>query len=629
MRRRGSVLMVLLFLLAAVSLLSSALFKLHLQSLQELGLRRERQQALQMARSGLNHAIHLLTYSPSWNAGLNTVVQGQGYELSFSSGNRCVNNLANPSAATGANFQGRDVPPLSADLVVTGRSGRSQVRLHALLQHGLQFQRSLGALGKVHIQDDCEVRGIASFANPADRGGGILSKYQMTGAGDYAIEHSGPGSFTVGPSALIEALPQDGGLQAISPSIHSAVPQAVRENSVDSPLPEFDIDELMAPHLSHPPPVSLSGGQMPTSYLQDERTVAGDLMVNGDLVFAADGALYVDGDLILNGGVIGEGAIYCRGQVTINGGSSSLITNQGSGAALFAGGDVTFQGQSAVGYLDALATGYPAIQTRWNAVRNQLTQIQTTLNGAPDPNINLAGAQTSAQSLWGLNWQMSKQELPAGHPAENSGVSLGQDWFNSIPSPNGTHADSGSVAMLPALIDEIRNSLGANYSTDARAQRIVHALEETHYFFRHNADTGSLNPGSSIVNNRLVGGAALITTWDDIDLEPSSWSYEHGVSAAGTWGTPDLGGMNRFFQSIRSFYDQHPMDFSWLGSSNFQGIVYTSGDVSISNRFEIHGLVLSGGQVTLSGGSKLVYNDEYVKQGGSSGPLRCVFVHEL
>ena len=629
MRRRGSILLVCLFLLLVVSMLTTALFKLHLQSLSELSLRRERQQAAQQARGGLNHVLHLWTYNPAWASGLNTVQNGEGYRVTFSSSYGSVNNLANASAASGANYRGEDVPPYSADVVVTGISGRAQVRLHGLVQHGLQFNRSLGALGKISLLDDCEVRGIRSFYDPTEVGGGMLSKHQMSSSGDWAIEHSGPGTLTAGTTSRIEALPQPGHQPAISPTIHAALPLQVRENSLDTPLPEYDVQKLMNPHLSDPAPIGLSGSTLGTTAIGDSRCVHGNLAVNGDLVFGGNGSLYVDGDLTLNGGVIGEGAIYCNGRVTIQGGSSSLITNQGNGAALFARGDVELHGQSAVGYLNALGAAHPAIQTKWTAVQNQFAQIKNTVDSAPDPATNLSGAASAAQSLWGLNWVLSKKEVATSHPQYGAGVTGGQNWINSIPSPNGTYADAGSDALLPSLVDEIRTSLGPAYATDLRAQRIVHGLEETHYYFRHNNDTASLNAGATIVNNRLVGGGTESLGWDDASLQQSSWNFEHGVISSDPWGTPQLDQLQSFLAGLRGFYDNHPMDFSWLGSSNFQGIIYTQGNVNVTNRFDVNGLIVSGGQVSLSGGSKLVYNEEYVRQGGLSGPLRCQFVHEI
>jgi hypothetical protein len=514
-------------------------------------------------------------------------------------------------------------------VVVEGQFGRARVRLHALVQHGIQFQRSLGAVGKVILDGDCEVRGIRSFSDPSETGGGILSKHTLAASGDWAMDHSGTGAVVVGSTAVLETLPQSSSMQAISPALHAAAPGAIRENSNDTPLPEYDVPLLVSAHTGDPAPVGLVSGALPTTLVQDSRYVGADLTVNGDLVFSQNGALYVDGDLTMNGGVIGEGAIYCTGTVQINGGSSSLITNQGNGAALFAGGNVNLQGQSAVGYLDALATSHPAINAKWTTLRSQLASIKANLDAAPDPDVDPAGANARAAALWGQNWAMSKQEVDASHPEYSAGVTPGQNWINSIPSPNGTYADAGSDAMLPALVDEIRNSLGPAYAGDVRAQRIVHALEETHYYFRHNHDTAVLGAGATLVNNRLVGAGTASTVWDDDMLNPLNWSFEHGVIDAWPWASPQPAKLRNFLAGLSAFYENHPMDFSWLGSSNFQGIVYTSGNVTISNEFDVTGLILSGGQVTLIGGSRLIYNEEYTRQGGAYGPLRCLFVYEI
>ncbi len=212
------------------------------------------------------------------------------------------------------------------------------------------------------------------------------------------------------------------------------------------------------------------GFSLPSTSIDREYSVNGKLTVNGDLNLT-DGTLYVKGDLVVNGGIMGVGSVFVDGKVTVNGGTSVLSTNQSSGAALFASSDVKFQGQSAAGYLDSLIASYPAStlaarKATYSAVFNTYQTVAT----APTSSVGIiADAATGLVSSASVNLHGSKSS---------------NYFVNPIPGPSGLRALHAAPAPIPALITSIKDTLGPAYSGDAKAQKIVHALEEEAYACR-------------------------------------------------------------------------------------------------------------------------------------------------
>lgn len=640
-KRRGLIMITVLLILVVVIMMTTALLNLNRMDLFQGAHYKDRLRALEMARGGLNHAAEVLAYDPSSTTSINYSSGSVSYSIRFSgtSSTRSVNNLMNLAPHPQSNFRGDQVPGHAADLICIGRAGNAQVKVRGLLKRGFNITSSVASVGRVLLDGDVTLDGISSLHNPQPLGGGITSLYSTAGPGDEAIRWTGLGTFEMlGDSELETGPVASSTADSISANLKSQFPNRVREGGASEPPPRFQVAQTVSGGSSHPAPLGMTtGGGVNTlgySNVNDERHVSGALVVNGDLSLSG-GTLYVDGDLTLNGGIHGTGSVFVNGDISVNGGNSVLLTNQSKGAALFASGDVSMTGIDAAGYLDSLALAHPQV----NAAKTQLTSSLSTIQTRSQAAVN----GTTATDLWN-----DVRELAWDQPDTSN------YWLSPIPGPNGSHALGSQHSPLPSTINAIKSSLGSSYATDAKARKVVQALEQTHHNFRFNlatAATGSVVDPSTYT----IAGVTpadffanhLQIEWDDNVLlaeQPpgmfDAWSLgnytangpryndltlDHQWRASGGSANslaPHLVAMrNQMFQQVTTFFDHHPLDFSWLGHSYFQGLVYAEGNVAVDNQFQVVGGLFSGGEVALSGGSKLTFDGEYMEFDGALGPV--------
>lgn len=648
--RRGILLLSLLLVVTVVLMWAGAVLHLNRGELTNGSHYRDRVQAFQLARGGLNHAAQVLSDDSTFTGDINWGDSLRGYEIRFSgpAGTRSVNNLNNLSPSSTANFRGEAVPGHTADLVVTAWQGQRRVKARALLRRGFSLSASVASTDRVVLDGDMVLNGVTSLVDSTPKGGGVVSIHRATSPTDHAVSwaNSGSGTFSMQGESRIQSGPEaDTAYDSISSNLKALYPDHTDEGAANQPPARFLVDQTVTAGSSHPLPtdVALSGGEYRLGYSQinDQRYVDRNLTITGDLNLAG-GTLYVEGDLTLNGGIHGIGSVFVDGNISINGGNSVVLTNQSTGAALFSSGDVTLTGLDASGYLDSLAGSFPAVGVAKGELETAWQGLENAANAAPGP--------TPALSLWHFTQALAWDQLDRNNY-----------WVNPIRGPQGTYAHASPSMPIPKLTLAIKNSLGPGYDTDVRAKKIVQAMEQTHHNFRFNYFNApasyTVDPDTYTIPG--VSGpqyfANELTGWDDNillaipDQGLQSWTlaqvnanagrfrdltFDHKYRASGANGVLGAGShlvglRNQMFAQAKSFTDQHPFDFGWLGDSYFQGLVYAEGQVSVDNRFQIIGSLISHGQVQLTGGSTLIYNDEYTDSVGASGPVHVAAYEEL
>lgn len=625
MRSKGMIMITLLVIVAFVAMLAGAMLSVNRQWLIQIGWQRDRMQALEQARGGLNHLLHRLTYDSSFSAPLSVQRDRTGYSATFdsSAGDYSVNNLANAGPAPTPNFRGDPVGPQCADLVVIGRAGSSMVRCHAVVRRGIGFTRAAGSVGQITVVGNATVDGIDNPALPTPNHveGGLFSKFAAAG-GQNAIHWNdlgGSASFTLGPSSRLLAVPPaDATSQAFSASLTSALPGPSLDQNANGQIPQYDVSDMVSSGASRPQPTGLipvaGGSALTAPGITDERYVDGDLTINGDVVLT-EGTLMVHGNLTVNGGIKGKGAIYVDGNVTVLGGNSSVLSNQPSGAALFSSGDVRLQGLDARGYLDSLSNTYPAVHDNMVAFNTTLSQMSSAANA------------NNFWGIYGLTNQLVRQYWMMTPPAGRSNTGY---WVNSIRAPNGNFPDGSSDGDVPGVVNALRASLGPAYASDQSAQRVVKALEEVHYQFHRSLD--GCNGNLTVVDNQLAGvpdftayaatsrlhypafdDAVLPLASRTLDSQQADPNFNAGQACAGA----------------RAWFQNNPLDLSWIGKSYFQGVVYAQGNLVVDTQFQVLGGLASQGNITLSNGAHLIFVEEYMKLGGAFGPVSVVYYEEL
>lgn len=628
-RPRGIMLVTLLSMMVLAAMMVGIILKRSQQSLSHSSHFRDHTRALEAARSGANRLINLMSQDNNLAAPVSGQVGLASYDITFDPASpwRSVNNLNSPTVSTATNFRGEVLSGNTADIVVTGYCNLAQERIHLIVHKGLTGNRAVAAVGKIVIGGNCTVDGVTSLLNPQPAPGGLVSKYESTAPGDYAItwNRSGSDTFTLGPESMVETVPPKTGGQQFSPSLVSALPaDQLQDNAGSGTIPYFDIPAQVSAGSANPAPPGITIGPFgPTlstnTYVGDDRYVNNNLTVNGDLVLS-EGKLFVDGDLTINGGIKGTGAVVVKGNVKMLGGNTVLQTCDPSGVALMAGGDVGMTGVSAAGYLDTLAGSSSLINAAYGGVKAELNNFQSSA--------------TTALDFYWVAWKMSRSGSYADY------------WVNPIPAPDGSHPDGTPNALIPKLALTIQSELGASYAGDARAQKVVHALEEMQMYFRHNADSApafvdalgnqvyTLDSVNHIVRvadgyvfpdanayDILPTGIRRNGVWDDLSLEPANRTLDH------MYHDDPTGGLAR--ASRDAFLKAQPLDFSWLSQSSFQGVVYAGGDVTTDSDFRIVGSVICQKDVTLTGGSKLTFNEDYMDLLGQNLPVGIATYEEL
>lgn len=236
--------------------------------------------------------------------------------------------------------------------------------------------------------------------------------------------------------------------------------------------------------------------------------------------------------------------------------------------------------------------------------------------------------------------------------------------MHPIPGPGGEHVLGYSNGLIPKLINTIKAT--GIPASDTKAAKIVRGLEQMAHHFRDNDysarftdatgvqryflnDDYSIRDSSGatldasatydLVFNNSGDNSAYSRHWDDQNIMPfSSRSYP---SIA--WGAlPSQEQDPRFYLSDGESYrlaaalarkaayiEQNPLDFSWLGKSSLQGIVYAGGDINVDTEFTVLGSLVSQKNISLNNGADITYVDTYRSLFGERMPLGVSAFEEL
>jgi len=585
--------------------------------------------ALALGRGGLNRLIQRLTYQDSFSGDLTYGDTTTGYDITFdpSDPDRSVNNLFNDAASSDTNSQGMVVPPHTADIVVIARSGGVTRKLRFVLKRGLAFQGAMAANGRLLFGKDVDLKSITSIRDDDP----VEARFHANDSLEVGtgVVWDNSGVFNIGDGCEVSSA------TAVEASIVSSNPSRVSQDVPEIAIPSLNIDRMVSDSSGAPAPTSLPGGGL---YCDSNSYIGTSTTVNSDINLY-DASLYVNGDLIINGGVIGYGSIYATGDVTIRGGNASVITNQPSGAAILAGGDITFDALSASGYIDTL-TGDAAVNAAWTRFKDAyrvLSEVTDPSNSGPGYTKPTDYDAVFPPPTLPVYVDISSCSIP-GSPllrADNfhwAGFNLGKGDVTMTPSPPETDMPIPSPApgLTPPWTENsysrsLKEAIASVAGSDPRAVQVNRALDHVAFYFRH----GFYNPPP---------------IWDDEGLpidDGFSWSIDHQLWAVHNihplGGVPPVGyypvtfTQEQMAQGVEEYFAYHdPLNFGWLGRSYFQGLLYAKGDITISNRAEVIGTVIAGGNLSVLDGASFTYNREYDELTQNlSGPVRVTSFQEL
>ncbi|MGE0491018.1 MAG: hypothetical protein AB7S38_17555 [Vulcanimicrobiota bacterium] len=546
----------------------------------------DRLAALGAAEAGVAHALAELEANRAWVGGFNstTLLGGRGsYTLIFNTNadtqsvgkHESVNNLAGLAVVNGPRGDGT-VPPGVADLVVVARVGPVERVVEVLVRRGGGPEVDVALLnsGRVHMRGDVRVEGIGALDDPTPEPAGIHSNF--AGSDPDLIKWTQDPGTTATIAGTVSAVAASG-ISLTGATLGGSPP--TQNNASAKPFPTVDIEaEILAKQTATPATVPAVGGATLGSGTPEDFYYDGDLLVNGDLVL--NGAtLYVNGKVTVNGSITGDGGLYVNGAdpdepATVFRGDATIVTNNDRKVSIFSKGSVELTGFDGDQYIQDLATaqGNPQLSLWWDQAKTALDALDTDMQ-----NYGVADFGTTVRDR-----RVDIQRTLAP-------FNTGQPGFG------------GSDEAVLEKIATVVNAAGSGPTEQFMVKRLTYVSD----LFKGGGSHlgGDLNVLNNFNPDIPSTHAGLLDSVGD--------QY---TTHAHLWG------------QVLSIHQQ--IGFGRLGSSNFQGVIYTNGYFYADNQVNIVGAVIANddgsqqpvdingqtvapGDVLLNSGTSITYNKAY------------------
>lgn len=601
--KKGFALVYFLLITSVVVIVISTLFTLSQRQLFTTRNGLDRTRALFAAEAGLSVAMAELERDASWVSGFNEekLPSGQAtYSLSFDGNNSlsCINNLSSSVAAD--SYHGPStVPPHSALLVVTGRSGLVTRTIEALIVPGIGLSSNSGILASGHVTlgGDIAVEGredtvegtqlpVDIHSNSEDTTVTILqpalpssaSPSSLTVSGQVSTSSRFPGSISLNGTHTVGSVQTGAGTRRI---------------------PDINIEALFSDHSSSPPPNLTTVGGVAT--VSNDSLYSGSLVLQGDLILEDGAKLFVDGDCKVNGSVSGNGTLYVSGNTELYG-DARVSPQENESLSLVSRGHVVMKGFSGQSYLENLALTDTEVAADLDNLKFALAGTQNYLTKSAEGS-DFDAAKLLGESDVALD---SFSALIAFHPAGNMRMDTGETDPSEVPlarqgrraTANRLRDRMSSAAPLSseAFLYE-RLQLFADLFRDARYRRDVETQRDAPLIFNDFKDWDPINQGG----------------YFDVHQSLAFKLIQDGAE-------PEADVYRRLRQAIAAIQE---LDFDRVGSANFKGFIYTEGALIIKDDLNVMGNVVvngdpshppleldgklhSAGEVELSGHSRIV-----------------------
>ncbi len=565
---------------------------------------------LYIAEAGLAEAVLSISQNNAWeptapvtrtlpNGGKYTIVF-QPVSASSVPPDKSVNNLSGYGYVNGPRGDGT-VPPRTADVVVTVEANGRTERFEALISRGFSEPVSVPLLssGRIVLKGGVEVSGIESMSSPVQIESGIHSNSYENATGIISWDGQGEDAFINGEvttaSSFATAITATGGTFN---TLNTETGRGARQ------FPNVDVDLAILVG-RNATVLNPTGG---TTVVSGTDHKYGGGVINGDLELRGVN-LFVNGDLEVNGTIKGSGAIYVKGNTSFRG-NAELGMSGTEVLALFSKGNVKLEGFDGSQYLEARAAENASFQTWNDQAKWAHGQIMETISST-------------------TNYTNSVTPPTAPPPYVDE----------TTDAPNGTWGNEpGNV------IDQLRIVLGEDNPTETYPGTESNTLEKMAVYLETNF---AGNESADFLVKRLRDIRPLYQNKLDAALPETTMIANYNSNPSQNLGLLDA--LNDNYDSAaarRAAGQSRVMNFNKLGTSYFQGVVYTNGAVYASNEVDIVGallaekkrrspqgswdvkgdgsVVLNAGDVYLGGGSSLVYNKELLEDpfaGSSFGPV--------
>ncbi len=535
-----------------------------------------------VAEAGAADALQQLKAQPNWVRGFQNkaMIDGRGtYTITFNqSGSNLkitdsINNFdgEHPDSALGP----ETVPDGTALLSVAAKVGAYEKRAFFLIGTGdpiIRVKHALLASGRIQLRGRTNIRAVESLAEEGNLSALVQSNQE--GHGTDMVSWNGL------PNQLdIRGEVRSSSRSATAVNLSGYVPTGgIITSAAQVPVPPAGIvANVYAKRGAQPFTQDLTTVPSGESYRGSDLEVHGDLVLEGDL--------YVEGNLKVNGSITGNGSVYVTGDSELYGDASINAKNR---VALHSQGHVKLNGFDGDRYLDARAAADTS---------------DADGDGQPDFSRWLSEARWATEFI--------ESEASAGR----WGVDSDLDLALSVLAPGLTPDDRAS-----------------QFQTEGHATLGHHDVGAT--LVRMKERLGTLDPGPTrdFMIKKLENLSELYSANGGVLGQADAKAFEdfqnHGTIRGVVEGAndPGIGGAAATTEELErrraiALNIVSQVNTDKLGSSYFQGLIYTNGAFIADNQVTVLGAVVvndDGSQRALSTSSGPVAPGDLLLRNGSN-----------
>lgn len=621
--------------------------------------------ALYAAEAGVNRAIAEWSNdgTKTWAINLTNIPVGQDPQVTYSlvfDPNHSINNF-NAAASAPGPLGPTSVPPDTAYLVVEGRSHGRTRQVEALVCRGSFFGEpvALASDGPIDLQNTVTIRGLKSLDETVET---AVEVYSTNSSAGPLITHAGGGSVLV--KGNLSSNSSDPNSIAGNLRAPGVVTGRVSEGQSKKLPANIDItgkiNALRSAGTGLTPTLAGSVTTLSPSGSNRDYFQSGGINYNGDLIL--DGTnLYVDGDLTINGGIRGKGTVFVKGQTTFKG-DSHLQTHNDQGIAILSKGSVTLDGFDGTTYLRNFLTsqGQDPVSTATNGgvpiqYSEHLTSL-TALTQAMQTGIKAQMADSNPYPLDSSEFLAGPTGVPAVGPTPVATLAFGSigpganevsgyDICYGVATANMAGLMSLGAVSPAHIFDVSQLGLKRGHADPIRKIRnlLANPANTSEAFLKSKFDTlqgGTLSPllgdqltdvqhGKGLFGIKVGSGEAVTALRENLRtgaidslLDSINDTYRMPNSIVGPersllgsyWSDPTT----RAKLLSHSLNAVELIDFTKLGESYFQGVIYTEADFRARNEVKLVGSLIAQRGIHLQNGVEVVYIPELSRKAGQS-----------
>lgn len=502
--------------------------------------------ALNAAEAGVADVMSLMTATPAYATNLvNQPLPSGGatYTVLFGPANS-VNNLTGGAPVAGPRGP---VQPGTAFLMVEGQQGLTHRTVEVIVsrQGSVVPDATMVSSGVVRLRGNVKIDGVQGSTDPTPVDAIVRSNSTANAAGQVSWT-GGPGESASIQGSVYSASANGSAIQLGGASVTGQV----QNNQPSTPPPVVDITSRITAKSSAPAPTMTAGV---TTLAAGDYYVSGDLSYTGDLDLQGAN-LYVSGKLDVVGTIKGSGSVFV-GKDTSFYGDSEITASNAQQVSLYSKGSVSLHGFDGTAYMDGLVVGAGndtngiPYSTHW---ANAKSWTQTAQN-------YLTSASPSAYGFQGSDFDYTVDMLAATGTASVT---------PPFPVPL---VERAPIPKLNLMLQ----SQPPGPSRDFMIKKLTFLIDPADQTIGLYARHVSMLDAQTDVNNTLSSGVT------DGLADGSNDSFT-------TFG-PLLQPMIKNLLSNT----MNQLDYDKLGSSYFNGLIYTNGYFYSDNEVNVRGSLMA------------------------------------